>query len=247
MFNVLYSRDHLLFERQDTYSLRGICMFFIILHHLYHYLAVDYGFLCHNSLFNYFINSVGYWATGCFFLLSGYGLNSSLKTKKLNGSYVFKHILNLLLPYLYALVLSFILSGDLSMLSKGWFYKTILVVYLLSFAVYYFTKNQWIRFALIIILTTIYIIIAKFHLDLPSYYTNSIICYPIGVLFSTCLPLLQRKRVIPTISVILTFGFFVIISKFNILGGGRGIYISSAVFNNRCLSYFNDQYYLQNV
>lgn len=228
---VLYSNTHPLFDKQDTYSLRGICMLLIIMHHVYHYLANDYGVAWNNSLFSYCINCAGYWSTGCFFLLSGYGLNCSLKSKELNFQYAKSHLLNLILPYLYAYVINILLTGNLSMFSQGWFYKTILAIYVISFATYHFIQNQKARLTIISALIITYIVYANACLGLMHYYTNSIICFPIGILCSMSFPTMQKKY-LPLILLCVGFILFVGLEK---LGFNYADYILAILFSFICI------------
>lgn len=209
---LIYPTEHKLFEREDTYSLRGICMIMIIINHLYHSLVVHYGIALSGSAINYGIYCAGYSANALFFLLSGYGLNCSLKTNPLNFEYVKKHIQNLLFPYLYAWCINIILTGNFSMGISGWFLKTIFIIYILSFAVYHITKNQWVRLWLISIPILVYIILANTHLGLAPFYTNSIICFPIGIICST-FPLSSQKKGATTIVLLLLFSLFGVLEK----------------------------------
>jgi len=228
---VLYSTNHTLFEKQDTYSLRGICMLLIIMHHVYHYLANDYGVVWENSLFSYCINSAGYWSTGCFFLLSGYGLNLSLKSKELNLLYVKTHLQKLILPYLYAYAINIVLTGNLSMFSQGWFFKTILAIYVISFIIYHFIKNQKLRLTIVSSIIIAYIIYANAYLGLMHYYTNSVICFPIGILCSMSFPT-EQKKYYPFILLCFGFVLFVGLEK---IGFSYADYILAILFSFICI------------
>ena len=229
--NALYPADHELFNKSDTYSLRGICMILIIIHHIYHYIANYYGYVWENSLFSYCVNSVGYWSTAFFFLLSGYGINCSLTSKVLDFSYVKTHFLNLLLPYFYALLISVILTGNLSMFSSGWFYKTILALYVITFAIYHLIRRPWVRLAIISALVVIYIVYANQCLSLMRYYTNSIICFPIGILCSiSCPP--SKNKYMQLILLCVGFIFFVGIEK---LGFSYADYVLAILFSFICI------------
>lgn len=228
---LFYSKGHKLFDRKDTYSLRGICMLLIIVHHVYHYLVNNYGVICNSSILNYFLNCSGYWATGCFFLLSGFGLNCSLMNKNLDYRYVKEHIYNLLFPYLYAFAINVALTSEFSMFGKGWFFRTIFVIYIVSFLIFYFIKNQWLRFAIVSALTFGYILYADLAMGLMRYYTNSIICFPIGILCSMLYPLF-KKNISHIIVLSCFFVLFIIIEKF---GFRYADYILSILFSFICI------------
>lgn len=89
------------FEKDDTYNLRGLCMIAIIIHHLYQFLAYQYGF-DFGVVGNIFLQALGYLATSVFFLVSGFGLYYSIcKQKKITAKYIFLHYYKLILPFIF--------------------------------------------------------------------------------------------------------------------------------------------------
>ncbi len=106
MFEQLGKR--LLFEREDTYSLRGLCMLAIIAHHLCQWTSTRYGVFVPFP-FSQILHDAGYLGSALFFLLSGYGLSLSLWKKKLTFSDVIRRLSKLYLPFAYFWIIGFII------------------------------------------------------------------------------------------------------------------------------------------
>lgn len=68
-----------LFDKENMYNLRGICMMMIIVHHIIWMQMVNNGFDPVPQLTYIYLNPWGYLGTGVFFLLSGYGMFFSLQ------------------------------------------------------------------------------------------------------------------------------------------------------------------------
>ena len=135
-----------LFDKDNTYALRGICMLMIIASHT-PFETDNYFYSILQFLgFDYW----GAFGTGLFFLLSGYGMFLSLqRTKELNLNYFLGKIKKLFIPFFYTwiiyLLLFFILDiskfnihliVDFITLSlplgiDAWFFKVILALYII--------------------------------------------------------------------------------------------------------------------
>lgn len=112
-------------------------MVLILVHHLYQHLYFSYDIGCAtDSIFSKILLSIGYLGTGVFFLLSGYGLEKSFSKKIIDKSLVVGNLKKLILPYLYACIIYVLISQDISIFGKGWFYKVIILIYIISFVVY---------------------------------------------------------------------------------------------------------------
>lgn len=77
---------NIIFEKESTYSLRGICMLMIIASHIpYTMNNFTTSIILHYLLFDHW----GAFGTALFFLLSGYGMFLSLeRTKEINSDYL---------------------------------------------------------------------------------------------------------------------------------------------------------------
>lgn len=89
-----------LFDIYDTYSLRGICMLMIIFHHIYQVFVEDYNYT--HSIVSENFGELG---TGVFFLLSGYGLWSSLGKRENTKGYLKSSLIKLVKPYVVFFIL----------------------------------------------------------------------------------------------------------------------------------------------
>lgn len=128
-----------------TNSLKGILAFCILMHHL----QQMSGFLAGSPLLHLF-SALGYLATGCFFFLSGYGLQKQYQIK--GHSYMKRFWTQKILPfyanYLFLvliyvmfeftlgenisvkrIILSLLCMGDV--VGNGWYLQTTLVLYII--------------------------------------------------------------------------------------------------------------------
>lgn len=184
-----------------TYFLRGICMIAIVFAHT----ANEFN----DILASLHITSVwlcGRYATGVFLFLSGYGITLSLRRNNIDARYVARHFRNLLLPYILFWVfymVTGVLSGylpteenilaDILMMkmpnTDTWFFRTILGLYLLYFAIWKLTARHSGLYISIIII--IYVTILAIR-GTDSYWWNTILCFPTGILFASK-PILRRR------------------------------------------------------
>lgn len=97
-----------LFEKENTYSLRGLCMLMIIVHHLYQWTASRYG--VHYPLpASIILQIMGNWGSSAFFLLSGYGLSLSLWKKKITAKDSLRRLSKLYLPFAFFWLVGFVI------------------------------------------------------------------------------------------------------------------------------------------
>lgn len=189
------------FEKDDTYNLRGLCMIAIIIHHLYQFLAYQYGF-DFGVVGNIFLQALGYLATSVFFLVSGFGLYYSIcKQKKITAKYIFLHYYKLILPFIFVWLISaisFILykEGSLSNITNTllnlslpqggciWFFNEILILYGLVYLTFSLVENDIMRLSGISILVLLWVYICAFQLKWGSNWYNSVLCFPIGLWIS---------------------------------------------------------------
>ena len=81
-------------------------MLLIVLHHIYQYTASRYG-VTYPMPLAIILQSLGYLATGVFFLLSGYGLTFSMKrSEPISLSYSVKQLLKIYKPFLFIWIIS---------------------------------------------------------------------------------------------------------------------------------------------
>lgn len=180
-------------NRNYTAWLRGICIILIVFSHT----ASEFEAI----LSAYHLTTLlqaGWIATGVFFFLSGYGLTLSIRKNNIDRTYIWTHLKRLLFPYLIFWGL-YIITGLLvghfpteenlivSFLSlkmpnaDSWFFRTILVIYLLYMIIARFQK----RYAGMILSVTIVIYAVTLAISsVAGWWWNTICCFPVGMAFA---------------------------------------------------------------
>lgn len=189
----MFENSRLLFNRNDTYSLRGLCMICIIFHHLYQFLSSKYG-LSFPLPAGILLQNIGYLATGVFFIISGYGLFVSIKKNNpLDGRYIVKHLLNLYIPFLFVCIIQSIINllqgcfttksflTSLLLMSDFWFMRTIFLLYISVFLINAFKISTKAKITILSLGILGYVMISAFLFKIPAYWWNSILCFPAGL------------------------------------------------------------------
>ena len=191
--------SQVLLDRKDTYSLRGICILGIILHHIYCIGTESYG-ISFPLVFDVTLRYTGYLASGVFFFLSGFGVYCSLQRKELTPKYVFQHLLKLYLPFLFIFILdlfvtvllgqfditkSILRMASLSLARGGtlWFMKVIFVLYIITFGVFYIFKDSRFRVSIVSLIVLMYTIFGIVCIGYTNdFWYKSVLCFPIGMI-----------------------------------------------------------------
>lgn len=192
-YKLLNSRP--MMDIQDTYTLRGICMLMIIVHHVIK-LMPD----CLMTIWRW-----GDLGTAVFFFISGWGLYCSMeKRENVDWRYLWQNVKKLIIPYLVVWALTELtfklihpeysctkmicdgltLSYPSFTVANLWFFKVILSTYVLSILTYIWVKRRVLRLSIVTLLCLVYIIVAWRALRLPSYWWCSVFCFPIGMWLS---------------------------------------------------------------
>lgn len=192
-YKLLNSRP--MMDIQDTYTLRGICMLMIIVHHVIK-LMPD----CPMTIWRW-----GDLGTAVFFFISGWGLYCSMeKRENVDWRYLWQNVKKLIIPYLIVWTLTELafkliypeysstkmicdgltLSYPSFAVANLWFFKVILTTYVLSILTFILVKQRVLRLSIVTLLCTLYIIVAWRALRLPSYWWCSVFCFPIGMWLS---------------------------------------------------------------
>ena len=181
-----------LFEKNDTEQLKGLSILLIVIHHIYQYLSAKYG-LNPSTPVALVLQNLGWIGSSTFFLLSGYGMECSInKHIPLNVSYITNHLFRLIYPFLFIFLLDTIVYGfsfgcsikNLLTLSTSynqyWFLKEIVVLYLIILTSRYILKER--KFIPVLIICGI----PKLLLccNLPKFWWNSVLCFPVGIIIS---------------------------------------------------------------
>lgn len=243
-----------LLNKDDSYTLRGIAMLMIIFHHIWtSILQVDGDMFPYLS--KYIFIPWGFMGTGLFFFLSGYGLFLSLRRNcPLDKSYIYKKLKMLLSPYVLCFALFVIaliickyqldlvkLLGDFLTLTlpttKTWFYKVIIILYIVTFYIFKYTKNQSYSLTIILILIVAYVLIAKNCL--PQYWYSSILNYPLGIFFAISN---NKRRTI--IQVIIGIILFLLLNDFCGISLTLPLSLLFSIISIIIIRYFNIKSYV---
>ena len=132
-----------LFNRQDTIYLRGLAIIAIVLHHVFQFTSSKYG-VVYPFFLSILLSNLGNMGCAVFFLLSGYGLSCSVeKNFPISISYVYKHLIKLLEPFLFIWLIDTFFVHYLDSISitnlftlsiysnQYWFLKEILLLYII--------------------------------------------------------------------------------------------------------------------
>ena len=182
------------FSREQTRALKGTFAVFVILHHLCTYLADTFASLL-------FFKYLGYLMVGGFFLISGYGLMHSVKSKPnyLKGFFK-KRILSLLVPFYIInagyLFLNYFLITDPAAFKNYmirslfglhlWYVPVIIILYLAFFLSFKIFKEKYGHIAVtvfVVAFVTLFFTAYKCGI-LPSYgrwWYNSVPCFAVGI------------------------------------------------------------------
>lgn len=179
---------------ETVYPLRGICAFFIVLHHL----------VCNTILGNYsLLHPIWYWGApivGVFFFLSGYGLTKSLECKvDYLKNFFRKRFLKILLPFLLVILIDescFIATGQFTFTDffhkvltgnpspNTWFVVALCLYYILFYLSARVTKSNLRKLCLLMWLASmLFMVFVVFKKSNPTWY-RTVFCLPIGITFA---------------------------------------------------------------
>jgi hypothetical protein len=182
-------------------------MVLIIVSHMQVHCVRAYDMQPYPFPLGFFFENGGRWGTACFFLLSGYGLTCSLLRNSLTLSYIRKHLSALVLPSTYALLVGALFGFQLRPRME-WFVETIFAVYLLTFAVFHFCKSSSLRISVVTAVIVVWILLSEFVIHLPGYYTNTLLCFPLGMICCFHRPSEKRKWLILSVLCLLHMLFW---------------------------------------
>lgn len=210
-------------SRRYTYLLRGLCMIMIVIGHT----ANEFP----EILAQYHIGGIlmcGRYATGIFLFLSGYGLTCSIRNKKINRNYVVRHMQNLLVPYIVFWL--FYIVVDISVHNfhaapiclykefiflkmpyvDTWFFRTIVGIYIIYFLWARFRKRVAETGMAITVIVYVAILVGS---GVGQWWWNTILCFPLGILFAVHTPSL-RARDIRWVTLVALLFLFIISQKY---------------------------------
>ncbi len=183
MQNSLISKEH-------SDGLKGWMCIAVLIHHL----AIFSG-IFDNTWFGHFLYLLGSWAVAVFLFLSGYGLYCSYAEKGMDylKGFFRKRFLPLYASYAVAVVVYFTydfktgmtavkviksLTWGGTIVSFGWFFQMLFVMYLLFFFVFRFCKNKYLKSGIIGAVLLTYLIFAHCF----GQYDTPIIAFATGMI-----------------------------------------------------------------
>jgi len=218
-------------EYKDTYNLRGIAMLMIIIGHTYNGYPIDNPHFYFPSWLNYL--QLGYWGgmgVGIFLFLSGYGLFCTLGNKTtIDKSYIISKIERLFKPFvIYWIVEIFVLaifnreeltiqllreivSFSIHPDVENWFFKVIVVVYVITIILFRLRIKDSYRISLFFILSIAYLVIMR-ELGFGHWWYDNILAYPLGALVSYKYDWFSKQNTFLMIAI----GFCLMFIMFNI-------------------------------
>ena len=206
-YKLLNSRP--IMDIQDTYTLRGICMLMIIIHHVLKF--AEWAPIPIRGIW-------GDMGTAVFFFISGWGLYCSMEKKeRVDLDYLWQNMKKLLVPFLIVWAITEvayqIVHPEIEWSGYGriWFIQVITGAYIVSILTFMIVKWRILRLTIVLILCLTYIYIGWKVLCLPQYRWGSVICFPAGMWLCAyrreLKPVLEQKWAIAIISLFLYWLF----------------------------------------
>lgn len=174
--------EYNILKKEDTVLIKAILILGIILHHIY----IRYNSLFFLKPFEY----LGWLFVGVFFFLSGFGLYTSMKSKKDYLKRMPSKIIKLIIPFLIALVIYIIVynfmdkevNNIFNVVKYSWYIYELLIFYFLFYVCFSLFKEEK---AIIIILISILILLTLMYiLGFTEYWYKSSFTFAIGIVMA---------------------------------------------------------------
>lgn len=184
---------------EDTYCLRGIAILMIIMGHTFNGYPTDDALYFFPSWLHFLhMERWGGMGVGIFFFLSGFGLFTSLSQRKgIDWPYVCRKAKRLFEPFLIYWIVEVItlalfnwnelnthLLTEMATFSihpdvENWFFKVILVVYLITLTLFNLQLRNATRAVIVTALSLVYLLVMR-ELGFGQWWYNTILCFPAG-------------------------------------------------------------------
>lgn len=193
-----------------TASVKGIFVIIVLLSHVRGYITLDNSLF--DNLFNYFINLFGQLMVVMFLFYSGYGVFLGLKNKE---NYVktlpVKRAFKVLIHFDIAVLIFYItgiligrnysvktlllsLIGIESVGNSVWFIVDIILLYLLTYAVFVFTKKKMVLGLSVMSFATFALLLVIREFKSSEYWWyDTLMCYPLGMWFGFAKPYIDKN------------------------------------------------------
>lgn len=198
--NDLSMTNHTFLDIEDTYCLRGIAMLMIIIGHANNGYPLDDPACYFPSWLS--LLHIEYWGgmgVGVFLFLSGYGLFLTLsrRDRSLDWRYIFAKFKRLFEPFLVywvvelavlaifnrseltTHVLNEIVTFSIHPDVENWFFKVIVVIYIVTIALFKFKMSNTLRLVALSTLSLLYLIVMR-ELGYGLWWFDTILCFPVG-------------------------------------------------------------------
>lgn len=272
---------------QKTCSIKGVFVVIVLLSHVRQYITIDNSW--QNSAFTWLMGSMGQLMVVAFLFYSGYGVALGLKNKDgyaktlptKRALKVFVHFdIAVLIFYITGLALGKNYSIQRLLLSlvgldgvgnSIWFIFDIIILYLLTFAVFIFAKKRMVLgTAIMTVASFAAVLLIREFKGSEYWWWDTIMCYPLGMWYALAKPYIDRV-LLPNFSkwlsctAITAIVFFAMREIFSAMHASRKIFVPMALVfavlmvlismrisvNNRVLQWFGKRvfgiYILQRI
>lgn len=188
-----------LFDKDCTYSLRGVAILAVMLHHCYIMSVTKMGM---PDFYSPFGRELGSYSVAIFFMLSGYGMFLSMrKTNTLSLGYLYNHLMTLIVPFVFVFILRLFIFTTLSLEIFGWhnitdlltftmpgggemwFAKIIICVYVISFVILKCFKKDYVALSILLLLSVAYYGISR-YIHQQDYWYATIFNFVVGMMLA---------------------------------------------------------------
>lgn len=236
---------------QKTGSIKGVFVVIVLLSHVRQYVALDNSAM--NAPFKDFMSFLGQLMVVAFLFYSGYGVALGLKNKDgyaktLPTKRALKVLLHfdiaVLIFYITGLALGKNYSIEKLLLSfigldgvgnSVWFIFDIIILYLLTFAVFVFAKKRMIiGTAVMTVVSFAAVLLIKEFKGNEYWWYDTILCYPLGMWYALAKPHIDKK-ILPSfwkwsVSLAVTLAGFVLLrNAYTESGNNRWFFIAEAL------------------
>ncbi len=236
---------------QKTGSIKGIFVVIVLLSHVRQYVTLDNSAM--NAPYKDFMSFLGQLMVVAFLFYSGYGVSLGLKNKDgyaktLPTQRALKVLLHfdiaVLIFYVTGLALGKNYSVEKLLLSligldgvgnSVWFIFDIIILYLLTFAVFIFAKKKMVfGTAIMTVLSFAAVLLIKEFKGTEYWWYDTIMCYPLGMWYALAKSHID-KNILPSfwkwlVSLAVTVAAFILLrNAYSASGGNRWYFIAEAL------------------
>ncbi len=195
---------------QKTGSIKGVFVVIVLLSHVRQYVALDNSAM--NAPFKDFMSFLGQLMVVAFLFYSGYGVALGLKNKDgyaktLPTKRALKVLLHfdiaVLIFYITGLALGKNYSIEKLLLSfigldgvgnSVWFIFDIIILYILTFAVFVFTKKRMaLGTTIMTVVSLVTVVVIKEFKGNEYWWYDTVMCYPLGMWYALAKPHIDKK------------------------------------------------------